>query len=138
MRPSIELLSFSLLSLAILNHWLNCPRADEGKLRIETISAHLILKLNLSLANFKDMCLLINIVNFILLSFVKLGYFDSCPGGWVGGDGWEKSRIMTNSAQLKLKLGLSLAIMRKMHRKQVFKKSIFHVLLNIYSMSAKS
>ena len=30
------------------------------------------------------MCMLINIVNFVLLSLVKLGYFGTCPGGWVG------------------------------------------------------
>ena len=33
-----------------------------------------LLKLDLSLAKFIDMCLLINIVNFVLLSLVKLGY----------------------------------------------------------------
>ena len=47
----------------------------------------------------------INIVNFVLLSLVKLGYFISCPAGRAG----DKPRILTISAQLKLKLGLSLA-----------------------------
>ena len=30
------------------------------------------------------MCLLINIINFVFLSLVKLGYFGPCLGGWVG------------------------------------------------------
>ena len=41
-------------------------------------------KLDLSLAKFIDICLLINIVNFVLLSLVKLGYFSTCPGKWMG------------------------------------------------------
>ena len=44
-------------------------------------------KLDLSLAKFIDICLLINIVNFVLLILVKLGYFGTCPGGW-GKVGW--------------------------------------------------
>ena len=43
-------------------------------------------KLDLSLAKFIDICLLINIVNFVLASLVKLGYFGTCPG-WCGGEG---------------------------------------------------
>ena len=67
-------------------------------------------KLDLSLAKFIDICLLINIVNFVLVSLIKLGYFGTFPGWWGEGVGeWGKSRIRTNPAQLKLKLGLSLA-----------------------------
>ena len=62
---------------------------DEVKLRIKTISAHLIVKLDVSLAKLIDMCLLINIVNIVLLSLVKLGYFGTCPGRWVGGGNQE-------------------------------------------------
>ena len=40
--------------------------------------------MNLSLAKFIDICLLINIVNFVLVILVKLGYFGTCPVGWVG------------------------------------------------------
>ena len=47
------------------------------------------------------------------LSLAVFRHFDTFPDGWVGG--WvvewvgKKSRIKTNSAQLKLKLRLSLA-----------------------------
>ena len=48
-------------------------------LAIKTLSAKP--KLGLSLAKFIDMHLLINIINFPLLSLVKLGYFTTCLGG---------------------------------------------------------
>ena len=49
------------------------------------------------------------LIHFALINWVVLGTFTTILGGWVGG-WWEKLRIKTNSAQLKLKLGLSLAI----------------------------
>ena len=49
--------------------------------------------------------LLYKLINFALLSLAEFDHFDTFPG-WVGG---AKLRLKTNSAQLKLKLGLSLA-----------------------------
>ena len=57
--------------------------------------------------------LLANLINFSFLCLVVFGRFDTfLDGWWVGGwvGGWGKSRLKTISAQLKLKLGLSLAI----------------------------
>ena len=65
------LLNFVLLSLAILNHWLNFPSVGEVKYGIKTISAQMKRNLDLSLAKLIDMCLLINIVNFDLISLDK-------------------------------------------------------------------
>ena len=55
--------------------------------------------------------LLNNLSNFALLSLVKFDQFYTLLG-WVAGGG-PKLRLKTNSAQLKLKLGLSLAIKYK-------------------------
>ena len=51
---------------------------------------------------FDIISLLMNLVNFDPPSFARFDYFVTCPGGW------GKSRLKTNSAQLKAKLGLSL------------------------------
>ena len=60
-----------------------------------------------------------NVINFTLLCLVVFSHFhtflDGWKGGWVGGcvggwlGGWGKSILKTVLAQLKLKLGLSLA-----------------------------
>ena len=51
----------------------------------------------------------IKLITFALLSQAVFDHFGTFPVGWVGG--WGKSRLKTISAQLKLKLGLSLAKM---------------------------
>ena len=51
--------------------------------------------------------LLNKLINFALLSLAEFDNFDTFPG-WMGVGG-AKLRLKTNSAQLKLKLGLSLA-----------------------------
>ena len=49
-----------------------------------------------------------NMINCTFLCLVVFGHFHTFLDGWVGW--WGKSRLKTISAQLKLKLGLSLAI----------------------------
>ena len=49
--------------------------------------------------------LLNKLINFALLCMAEFDHFDTFPG-WVGG---AKLRLNTNKAQLKLKLGQSLA-----------------------------
>ena len=54
-----------------------------------------------------------NLMNFTFLCLVVFCRFDTfLDGWWVGG--WGKSRLKTISAQLKLKIGLSLAIKSKL------------------------
>ena len=55
--------------------------------------------------------LLIDPINFALLTLCFSWLFSYFPGWAGGGWGWGKSRLKTISAQLKLKLGLSLAKM---------------------------
>ena len=53
--------------------------------------------------NLMILSLVINLINFAFLSLAEFGHFDTFPGGW------GISRLKTISAQLKLKLGPSLA-----------------------------
>ena len=68
-----------------------------------------MLEVDLSLANFIDMRLLINIVNFVLLSLVKLGYFGTCPGGWVG-EIKNKDQLSPAETETRAELGKNLRV----------------------------